>query len=234
MMRCVRRITHSPRVPREGYEVLSDERLRAKFNVESVQSRLRRRRIAHAVALLRTPWPELDALIYAAPHDTSGLAPSWPDAVLQDLREVREEAPELHYLPDPAVGWEAWREFIVNDTANTLKKAVRGAKKTSSSLIGEKLKVVVNRDAEDVPCGAYICTECPPGAARVFADNKALSSHRMRCHQHRKLARRYINSDVCPACNKKFPSVARALDHLEYRSKSCHTKMVAGDLPLLF
>ena len=80
MMQAVRRITRNTRVPRGGYEVLSDEELRNKNGVESIESRVRRRRLAHAAALVRTPWPELNALIYAAGKASTGQAPSWADA----------------------------------------------------------------------------------------------------------------------------------------------------------
>ena len=90
--------------------------------------------------------------------------------------------------------------------------------------------MVVNLCEAAAPADAYVCTECPEESARVFNDRRALLSHRMRCHGHRKLSRQFINSDVCPACGKSFPSMARALDHLEYRSKRCHAMMVAGEL----
>ena len=92
---------------------------------------------------------------------------------------------------------------------------------------------MVNLCEAAAPEGAFVCTECPKEGARLFNDKRALNSHRMRCHGHRKLSRQYINSNVCPACNKSFPSMARALDHLEYRSKRCHAMMVAGELELV-
>ena len=68
-----------------------------------------------------------------------------------------------------------------------------------------------------------------PSAARSSKkDQKAVATHRMRAHGHRKPVSSYIESDClqCPGCNKHFPSRSKLLDHAQYRSKGCRDKIL--------
>ena len=96
----------------------------------------------------------------------------------------------------------------------------------------------VTTDLSGIPIEAvpqFTCLECPAATARTFTNAKALATHRMRAHGHKKLSRSFVPpegplSKCCPACKKHFDTHAKVLDHLEYRAKRCRAEMEAGRL----
>ena len=231
-MRCLRRIMRAPRAPVEGYERETDEQVRARAGVSTIEALIQQRRLAYAGSLVRNPLPALGALL----QDLAGAKNSWPDFVLQDLRAVHAAMPaDLRAaLGDPATEAQQWQSFI-REAPAAYRSACR------------RLRTVVSRHTTvPVVCAnllklapaevaMYTCLQCPAEAARVFTSNKALRTHAMRVHGARKLACSYIAGDSsrCPACAKVFPTHKRALDHLEYRAKRCYQKMIEGELEQL-
>ena len=58
-MQAVRRVTRLSRVPAPGYERSSDEELRKRFDIESIESRVRRRRLLMMRSLVLVPSSDL-------------------------------------------------------------------------------------------------------------------------------------------------------------------------------
>ena len=188
----------------------------------------------HVLALVRTPWPELEALISASPMG-SAEAPAWADAVADDLRCLAAVSWDFWWLGDPGVHSCQWRSAMWWSPVD-FNTSVRMLRTTECTLIDEKRAVVVNiSELAQVRGPAlkpqYVCDLCPPARARGFNCNKALATHKMRSHGHRKTARRYVlqGGTKCPACDKEYGSYASVLDHLEYRSKRCRAQMLGGN-----
>ena len=227
MMRWLRRILREPRAPIPGRVRLSDEEVRVRAGVGSVESLLQQRRLGYVASLLRSPLPPLLALL----QGTDDAPDSWSQLVLRDLRAVQAAMPQRTRLPDPADAPQA-RRNLANAGRSAWKAAARRVVTTASALRAPEIVSVNLAEvaAEERP--AFVCEQCPPERARSFACMKALKSHWMREHGHRKLGRSFIHPDcsTCPACGKQFASHAKALDHLEYRAKRCREAMLRGDL----
>ena len=97
-------------------QLWTDQEVRDYYDVESIESRVRRRRLAAAASLVRTPFDDLSAFLEAwgptPPLQASAGVEQTPhiaDALLDDLRAVQLAADgDLDYLGDPWLHWPGW------------------------------------------------------------------------------------------------------------------------------
>ena len=227
MMRWLRRILRQPRAPVPGFKRISDEEVRHRAGVFSVESLIQQRRLTYARSIVCNPLPPLHALL----QDAAGVPGSWPQLLLSDLRMLRAALPEDRSLGDPADCPADWAALLASSRRAWKFAARRLQSHASALVVPEAVTVDLNQAAgEGVP--AFVCMMCPREAARSFNCNKGLRTHMMRAHGVRKASRGFIpaGSSTCPACAKVFESHARALDHLEYRAMRCRAKMFDGTL----
>ena len=207
-MRAMRRITGHPRAPVEGVQRLSNSEVRAKYKQPSIQALLFRWWLGYVASLVRQPLLPLLGLL--EPH--CSLPSSWSQLILEDLRTRWKVVPALREFEDPYVVWPRWQSVMVHRPA-VWNKLVREA-----SLDSYIFKSCL-ADSVEFSCLDHKCPDCD----RAFASAKAVATHRMRVHGHRKEVASHIATDClsCPACSKVFVSHRMLLDHAQYRSKSC-------------
>ena len=215
-LRAVRRIAHESRFPIPGKPRLSDLALLQKLQLPSVDNILRRRRLLYISSLICKPYPALQALLL--PHSAS---PSpWSQRVLADLQAIPRLAPpparrDLDVLGDPrsAKGAAAWTEFIAADWWKW-KRLARDVTVGSAPFADDSTEPLT------VPC---------PECAKLFSSSKAVATHRMRVHGHRKPVASVIpaGATTCPACSKVFATTRQLLDHAQYRARKCRDVILA-------
>ena len=72
----------------------------------------------------------------------------------------------------------------------------------------------------------FSCDQCEA----VHGKLQALRSHRMRAHQRRREARRYVLDSVCPVCKAEFQPRPRVIQHLEVGARRCAPAWKHGGL----
>ena len=125
--------------------------------------------------------------------------------------------------------WKQWRHCM-RTGPHMLATACAKLWSPVSPLAQEHVKELRDLTAGPLPAGSMVCELCPEERARVFNTAKALRTHMMREHGHRKMSRRFVAGTACPACGKDFGSRRKALDHLEYRAARCRRTMEGGGL----
>jgi hypothetical protein len=212
---------------------VSNEEVRRRLDMPSVQCELRQRRLLYLARVLRSAPASLRALLQTSP---GGHTLPWVSLVMADMRALRlHHAAKLEEMPDPETDARPWCTVMMSYPTEW-NELVRSYRYYSSTLLVERRRPhFIDASQETAPSGAdpatrHCCSQCPLTRQRVFADARALNSHLARVHGVRRAARRFVSSGVCPACGLDFVTRARAIYHLQISSKQCRARMDAGEL----
>ena len=168
--------------------------------------------------------PQLLCLLLQEP------AVPWRRTLVEDLAALQAALPEsLGTLPCPRVRPQAWE---------AIWKEHPGARKSLLQRFRDRL---VGRAADHglAPAGAQMaantavqlaCPQCPP-TAQLWTSAKALASHMMARHGHRRWVRFFVADGRCPACGGDFHTRLRAMHHVQHSSKKCSAAVASGCVP---
>ena len=189
-----------PRAPTPGKERLSDAEVLKEMQMPSVSSPLASRRVGYAMSLCRCPLDPLLGLLSA--HDEH--PEQWSSLVLRGVSDMILRPAKWTAMLARARTEDWW-----NDSSDGLDEDAL--------------------DRSGVPVAFSVEQSTCPECSKIFKKRpKAVPTHRMRAHGHRKPVSNYIVSDCleCPGCNKHFPNKSKVLDYAQYRSKVCRGKIL--------
>ena len=138
----------------------------------------------------------------------------WRECVFLDLEFM---AAVLHSkladLGDPREHWQRWQAFILGFPAvwNRLVKSFSAIARSP-------------RQQVPSPIASRPCYEC----GMTYKSSKALTSHRARSHHKERLSGRYVKDGNCPFCGAFFHPRRRAMNHVDFGSKTCKTRLLSS------
>ena len=153
----------------------------------------------------------------------------WSYLVLRDLLVISTSEFGLEAkLGDPGNQWPAYMILRPAKWKTMLAKArTEDWWNDPSDELDEDTLECGNIDRSGVPVAFTVEQSTCPECGKIFKKGpKAVATHRMRAHGHRKPVSSYIESEECPGCNKHFPNRSKLLDYAQYRSKGCRDKIL--------
>ena len=158
----------------------------------------------------------------------------WSSLVSRDLLVISTSEFGLEAkLGDPGDQWPAWVSDMILRPAKWKEMLARARTEDwwndPSDGLDEDALECGNTDRSGVPVAFTIEQSTCPECSEIFKKGpKAVATHGMRAHGHRKPVSHYIESDCleCPGCDKHFPSRSKLLDHAQNRSKGCRDKIL--------
>ena len=163
----------------------SDELVRKRYSIPSVDCILQKKRLAYLARLILCRPKSLITLLHATRCECRL---PWTRFVLQDMSFLRGQS--LPWLPCPVAGYLAWVEYITADPGRW--------KEITSSLHYTCSCLDASATDTSVAVHALRCQLCDTG--RTFASTKALLQHQRTKHGVRNPKRYLISDGVCPAC----------------------------------
>ncbi|CAE8613660.1 unnamed protein product [Polarella glacialis] len=207
-------------------ESRSNEEVRRRLGIISIEAELRRRRLLYLPRLGVNAPDTLLALLQSKPQ---GRPLPWVQLLTDDLRAVKHfHRGKLEELPDPADDARPWMTLATGHRA-AWKDLVREATvQFSSALTATRREPVfapVVQPADEAGGGGDFagvpCPDCPQNARRLFASQRAMEAHRATAHGKRREARNFIYADgTCPGCGHCYGTRARAIVHAT-KTKTC-------------
>ena len=186
-----------PRAPIPGKERLSDAEVLKELQMPSVPSLLASRRVGYAMSLCRCLLDPLLGLLSA--HDEH--PDQWSSLVLRDLLVITtSEFGQEAKLGDPFDDWPAWLSDMILRLSKWKTMLARARIEDwwddPSDDLDEDALECGNIDRSGVPVAFTVEQSTFPECSKIFKKGpKAVATHRMRAHGHRKPVSYYIPSD---------------------------------------
>ena len=205
-LRAVRRI--DGQVGHKNQHAISDQRLVAKYGLDSMEGLMRRLRLMYLPRLVNAAPRILLSLLQGA-GDPSWQS-SWAEQMVDDLEVLHAASGKLEHLPSPRHSTAEWVD-LVRTSPKQWKTIVSKVKRFGAGRIQQPQPQLDHQPA--VKC---------PHCDQWFDTHAERQSHAASAHKDRRIERFFIGADaVCPICTKGYGTRIRAIRHLCYSAVVC-------------
>ena len=229
-MRVWRRVIGDPRC---GKTTMTDQQVRERLGIESIDCMVRKKRLCYFSRLARAELEPLQALLQAK---TPGKQPTkWVRMIINDLERLQSALPVLlAELPPPAASLAPWWH-LARAYPREWKEIVNKYTSSQDDSPVEIVSALLERNQHTAQ--GHTCEQC----GENFETHRQLSTHMWSKHKIKSSFRQFIgNTSVCPVCHTDFCTRARLIKHLadrrvrsRHREQTCQQAFLASDPELV-
>ena len=201
LARPLRAIEGQLRPPGPEEKHLTDDQLRSKYAVASLDDLETAAQLRYVFRVVRVAPPQLRALLRGDE--------AWRARVVQVCTRLRSVvAPKLDALPPPASSLQAWEQSWLDFPSQWGALVKLFLRKVASQ---PQPPAVARRQLAAVPpSGEWLCFLC----GEEFSTISRLKQHQAAKHGRRQLGFYQVTGSICPSCGADYRSRARLLTHL--------------------